>query len=110
MKMSSEDALPLQRVEPRLFVPLGRGSRGKTFVLRWMIERAQAAGRDVVVADLDRTNRTLSEFFEGVVSPPSADDRDALEFLSMLLERQIEERFSLAIDFGGGDLILKRMA
>lgn len=96
--------------DPKLIVPLGRGSRGKTFLARWIIERANLSGREVVVADIDRTNATLSAFFEGVVSPPSADDRDVIDFLSSLFEQQIEERFSAVLDFGGGDLVLKRMA
>jgi hypothetical protein len=95
---------------PKLIVPLGRGGRGKSFLLRWLIERAQACGRDVIVADMDRTNASLSAFFEGVVSPLSADDRDVTEFLTSLLERQIEERFTAAVDFGGGDLVLKNIA
>jgi hypothetical protein len=95
---------------PKLIVPLGRGGRGKSFLLRWLIERAQAHGRDIIVADMDRTNASLSAFFEGVVSPPSADDRDVTEFLTSLLERQIESRFTAAVDFGGGDLVLKNIA
>jgi hypothetical protein len=95
---------------PRLIVPMGRGSRGKTLGLRWVIERAGLRGHDVVVADIDRTNRTLSEFFENVSSPETADDRDVTEFLEAFVERQIAERFDAAIDFGGGDLTLKSVA
>jgi hypothetical protein len=95
---------------PKLIVPLGRGGRGKSFLLRWLIERAQALGRDVIVADMDRTNASLAAFFDGVVSPPSADDRDVMEFLTAFLERQIEGRFTATLDFGGGDLILKNIA
>lgn len=106
---SNRPLLPVD-VNPKLVVPLGRGSRGKTFLARWIIERANSSGRGVVVADIDRTNATLSEYFEGVVNPPSADDRDVIDFLSSFFEQQIEKRFSGVIDFGGGDLVLKRMA
>jgi hypothetical protein len=33
-----------------------------------------------------------------------------IDFLSSFFEQQIEERYSAVIDFGGGDLVLKRMA
>ena len=96
--------------QPKLVVPLGRGARGKSFLVRWMVERAQSQGRDIVVADADRTNATLSSFFDGVVTPPSADDRDVKEFLAQFIERQIEEKFSAVLDLGGGDLVLKQVA
>lgn len=95
---------------PSLIVPLGRGARGKTWWSRWLIERAQNRGRDIVVADVDRTNATLSAYFEGVVTPPSADDRDVREWLAAFIEQQIERRFTALLDLGGGDLILKRVA
>lgn len=96
--------------QPKLIIPLGRGTRGKTFWVRWAVERAQAQGRDVVVADLDRTNPALAGFFDGVVAPPSADDRDVRETLAAFIEKQIEQRFTAVVDMGGGDLVLKRVA
>lgn len=104
------EAFVCSSLEPKLVIPLGRGARGKSFLLRWLVERAQVRGRDVVVADVDRTNATLSSYFEGVLCPPSADDRDVKEFLSTFIEQQIEKRFDAAIDLGGGDLILKQIA
>lgn len=101
-------ATPVQ--PPSLIVTLGRGARGKTFWTRWTVERAQSQGREVVVADADRTNATLSAYFQDVVSPPSADDRDVREWLNAFLEQQIERRFTAVLDLGGGDLILKRVA
>jgi hypothetical protein len=95
---------------PKLVVPLGRGSRGKTWWLRWAIDRAQSQGRAVVVADADRTNATLSHYFEDVTSPPSADDRDVREWIKALIEQQIEQHFTAVLDLGGGDLMLKRVA
>jgi hypothetical protein len=95
---------------PKLIVPLGRGSRGKSWWTRWAVERAQSEGREVVVADADRTNPTLSSYFDDVVTPPSADDRDVREWLASFIEAQIEQRFTGVLDLGGGDLILKRIA
>jgi hypothetical protein len=95
---------------PKLVLPMGRGARGKSFFVRWLVERAQSHGREVVVGDADRTNASLSSFFSGVVSPPSADDRDVREWLAHFVERQIEEKFCAVLDLGGGDLILKQVA
>jgi hypothetical protein len=99
-----------QQTQPKLVLPLGRGARGKSFFVRWIVERAQSQGRDVVVGDADRTNASLSAFFHGVVTPPSADDRDVREWLANFVERQIEEKFCAVLDLGGGDLILKQVA
>ncbi len=95
---------------PKFVTLLGRGARGKTWVARWGVGRAHDHGRAVVVADADRTNATLSAFFTDVLTPPSADDADVHDWFAQLCEQQIESRFTLLLDLGGGDLILKRIA
>lgn len=95
---------------PVLALLFGRGGRGKTALARFLIERAHLHGRAVVVGDADRNNRTLSTYYEGVLSPPSVDDRDVLGWLEQLIDAQIAGRFSAILDFGGGDLVLKRAA
>jgi hypothetical protein len=90
--------------------PLGRGAHGKTWLTRWMADRALSHGREIVIADADRTNATLSGYFANVVTPPSADERDMREWVGVFAERQINEKFNAIIDFGGGDLVLKRVA
>jgi len=100
-------AVPAQ---PLCVVPLGRGTRGKTWWVRWAIGRALAQGRDVVIVDADRTNATLSAFFDSVVTPPSADEADMRDWFAAFVERQIADRFNALIDLGGGDLILKQLA
>src|ERR1700678_2864711 len=99
--MKSLSEKPHFEGKPKLIFPLGRGKNGKTFWARWAAERAQEQGRSVVIADADRTNATLSRFFENVVSPPSGDERDVREFLAAFVERQIEEGFTAIVDFGG---------
>ena len=90
---------------------VGRGGRGKTVAYRWMIDRALNQGRQIIVADADRTNQTLAAFFrELVVSPPSAADDDVRPWLDGLLEKAISERQSLIVDLGGGDQLLKHAA
>lgn len=95
---------------PKLLVLLGRGSRGKTWFARWAAERAQNQGRAIVVADADRTNATLSAYFGGVLTPPSADDADMRDWFIAFCEQQIQELFTAMLDLGGGDLMLKRIA
>ncbi|WP_311276767.1 hypothetical protein [Methylobacterium sp. WCS2018Hpa-22] len=95
---------------PRLILPMGRGSRGKTLVSRWMIDRAMNAGRTPVIADGDRTNQTLARYFPDAVSPPSADDADVRGWIAGLVEAQIAGRHDTILDLGGGDLTMKALA
>lgn len=95
---------------PKLVLPLGRGSRGKTVLLRWAVDRARQAGREVVLADVDRTNQGLKRFFPDALSPPSASDAAVREWLGQILEDQIERKYTLCMDFGGGDLLVKQLA
>lgn len=103
-------ALPNIAAQPKVIFGLGRGARGKTVSFRWMVDRALKAGRAVTVADGDRTNQTLAAFFDGVRSPPSAEDADMRPWLDGLLEKHIEARRSLVVDLGGGDQLLKGAA
>ena len=96
--------------QPKLLVPLGRGNTGKTVLLRWLAERAGQHGRDLRLADGDPTNATLAEYFPDTVRPPSTNEQDRRDWFDSLIEKQIENGGSLAVDFGGGDLILKRQA
>lgn len=94
-----------------LFVVLaGRGGTGKTFLLRWICERLFAASRSVVIADGDRTNRTLPLFFQDVQTPRSADDRVVRRWLEDIIEQMVAQKFSVIVDLGGGDMVLKQLA
>ena len=103
-------AEPAAAGRPILFVPLGRGSTGKTVLLRWAAERAHNAGRYLVIADADRTNQTLAGYFESVNSPASTNDLDMHDWLDALVEKQIETRMTVLLDLGGGDQVLKQHA
>lgn len=74
------------------------------------VDRALARSREIVIADADRTNATLSAYFQGVVTPPSADDAEMRDWFAAFVERQIAEHFNALIDLGAGDLILKQLA
>jgi len=95
---------------PCLILPLGRGKTGKSTFVRWAAERAIQRGGTPVIADADRTNATLSAFFENVARPDTPEDDDMRSWLNAFVDRQIEERFSAFLDLGGGDLILKTWA
>ncbi len=113
--LASAADLPLNPGEGKLLLPLfvvlaGRGGGGKTLLLRWICERVFAGGRTVVIADGDRTNRTLPLFFDGVLAPPSSDDRVLRRWLEAIIEEMIAKRFHVVVDLGGGDMVLKQLA
>jgi hypothetical protein len=64
-------------------------------------------GREIVVADADRTNPSLATYFSGVLTPPAADDPIMRKWFAGLCEDQIERRFSALMDLGAADLLLK---
>jgi hypothetical protein len=95
---------------PVMVIPLGRGKTGKSTFVRWVAETAIGRGGLPVIADADRTNATLAAHFENVLRPASPTDDDVRLWLNDLVDQQIEEKFSLFLDLGGGDLILKTWA
>lgn len=95
---------------PKLVLLLGRGSRGKTMLSRWMIDRAENAGRHPLPADGDRTNQTLARYHARAVSPPSADDADVRGWVAGIVEGLLLHRHDTVLDLGGGDLTLKSLA
>lgn len=114
-KRESSDVAEMVRADAgearaRLVTPLGRGNTGKTVLLRWLAERADQHGRPLVLADGDPTNATLAEYFPVTLRPPSTDEQDRRDWFDGLVESQLANGTSLAVDFGGGDLILKRHA
>ena len=108
---------------PKLVIPVGRGGAGKSVVVRYLAEQAVRMGRPCVIADGDRTNATLLSFFKGlsgstserpedhgITRPPSSDSIDVQDWITGLLERMIVSRFSVFLDLGGGDQVLKEYA
>jgi len=93
--------------QPKLILTMGRGRIGKSTFVRWAAERSLLMGGLPIIADADRTNATLSAFFENVTNPPSPADDDVRQWLGDLVEWQNEERFTAYLDLGGGDQVLK---
>jgi polynucleotide 5'-kinase involved in rRNA processing len=57
--------------KPKVWLTIGRGKTGKTTLIRFLVEETIGAGRQVVIADVDRTNATLANYFVGVQRPPA---------------------------------------
>ena len=96
--------------QPRVVVLPGRGRTGKTTFIRWAAERAAAASRPVILADLDRTNATLASYFDGVQRPEEGDDATTGRWLERLLQHAGQKKLSAFVDLGGGDTSFTRLA
>ena len=111
---SFSDKIDLQpanpSTQPVCLIPGGRGHLGKTLIARWAYERAQNDGRLVLLADGDRTNQSLRGYFKNASFPPSADPAAVQIWLESEIEQAAAKRKSIIIDFGAGDLTLKKMA
>ncbi len=98
---------PPQRKKKIVF-PVGRGARGKTTYIRYAVEMAQSGGREVMVADVDRTNPTLADYFADVARPKDTKDGEVSIFLDRFITEFVNSDIpSAVVDFGGGDQILK---
>lgn len=98
------------QAKPKLVILNGRGHAGKTFIARWIIDRAYVQGREIVVADADPTNGALAAYFDGVLRPPSADLDDMEDWAVQVIERLTIDRFNAIIDSGAGNPIWKLLA
>jgi hypothetical protein len=89
---------------------VGRGKTGKTTGIRWMAEKAVAAGTPLLMADLDPTNDTFSKYIENVGRPSDASDPAiSLKWLDKMLQHALQNQSSLLVDLGGGDTTLRRL-
>ncbi len=93
-----------------LVLPFGRGARGKTFYIRWLIDELRNQGIDIIIVDADRSNATLSAFFPDVITPLSAEDVDVEDCLRTLTEGVMVRPRTATVDFGANDLTIKRVS
>ena len=105
-----EDRVAAAVRRARLYLPCGRGARGKTTWARWQLERLLASGHQVLIADVDRINGTLGKFFGDALRPGGGDDTDVVALVRYVVETMAETGVDGLIDFGGGDLVLKAIA
>jgi hypothetical protein len=115
LAMVETDA-PADVRRPRMVTALGKQTRGKTFLLKWYIERgASSRTRMVKVIDADPHNQTLARDFEGALTPGSTALEDRRVFLEQAIRDQRDaakagDAYDVVADVGGGDLLLSRLA
>ena len=89
---------------------IGRGKTGKTTGIRWSAEAAILSGATLLMADMDPTNDTFSQYIDNVARPPDASDPAlSLKWLDKLLQHALQHGISLLVDLGGGDTTLRRL-
>jgi hypothetical protein len=59
--------------KPKALFLVGLGGTGKTMLARWVGWRMAEQGRAALIAALDPQNRTLADWFTGVVEPETSD-------------------------------------
>jgi hypothetical protein len=95
---------------PKVLMTVGAGSAGKTTLLRWITEIILQRDSKAIIAAVDPTNRSLKDYFAGVVEPPSRDPSAVVPWLEKkLLQHIMTAGASAAIDFGGGDTSLLQL-
>jgi len=90
-----------------LAVRLGRGRTGGSTGLDWLIQRAESEKREVIIADGDKRNATLSALYNGKSVQPETDEiPDVKDWISQVLDCMVASRRSVVLDLGGGDRVL----
>lgn len=89
---------------------IGPGGSGKTVIARWLGGELRDKGKldRTLLAALDPTNRSLADFFDGVLQPPSSDPAETAAWLQNVLKFLASKRGNAILDFGGGDVSLAR--
>lgn len=105
---SRKSALPSdndKQQQPRFLMGSGRGGSGKSLCLSYMIERCLQHSRRPLIADLDRTNRTLSQLYPEAFTCEEASDSAVMHSCIQFLDAMIASQTSAIMDIGGGDFI-----
>src|SRR5258708_2595576 len=96
---------------PKLVVAHGRGSVGKSTILRYLVERAHAAGRDVVIADADvNPNAILHKFFPEAERPEYMNDISVRDLFEGLVDGMERTKRTVILDLSGGDDSFQKFA
>jgi hypothetical protein len=91
---------------PAAWLLIGQGRSGKTMFARWAGGRAEEGRRDVALAALDPTNRSLAMFHEGVQQPDTPDPTKTALWLRSALDDLADAKLPGVMDMGGGDTSL----
>jgi hypothetical protein len=94
---------------PKVLMTIGAGSAGKTTLLRWITETILLRDSKAIIAAVDPTNRSLKDYFAGVVEPPSRDPAAVVPWIEKLFQHIMAAGASAAVDFGGGDTSLLQL-
>jgi hypothetical protein len=95
----------------KVVMAIGLGATGKTTLLRWACERALERDEgDLALATVDPVNRELAYYFPNTLSPKTQDPAEVTAWLERMLTWTMHQQRSLAVDFGGGDTTLGRLA
>jgi hypothetical protein len=93
---------------PAAWLLIGQGRSGKTMFARWAGGRAEEGLRQVALAALDPTNRSLAMFLEGVQQPDTPDPTKTAIWLHSALDTLALAKIPGVMDMGGGDTSLLR--
>jgi hypothetical protein len=120
--LNIENLTPRQEVEPdiqkgidlagktKIVFAAGRGKTGKTTLLRWLTEISILHGSSPILADVDPSNATFSNYFADVARPDTDSPVGVTMWLQDMIEHCIAEKQSAIIDLGGGDTTLRSLA
>jgi hypothetical protein len=81
---------------------IGGNNSGKSTWARWAAGRASEAGRSVALAALDKNQRALTTFFDGVAQPDSRDVLEVAGWATEFLAFVADNKLPAIADFGGG--------
>jgi hypothetical protein len=96
--------------KPKIVFAAGRGKTGKTTLLRWLTEMSILHQGAPILADVDPSNATFSDYFADVARPETDNPVGVMSWLQDLIEHCITARQSAIIDLGGGDTTLRSLA
>ncbi len=95
--------------KPKAVFLIGLGGTGKTMLARWLGWRMADQGRAALIAALDPQNRTLADWFTGVVEPETSDMHHTARWARDVLDHLMAEKITGVLDFGGGDVSLLKL-
>lgn len=95
---------------PKIVFAAGRGKTGKTTLLRWLTEMSVLSGGSPILADVDPSNATFSDYFADVARPDTDNPMGVMTWLQEMIEHCVMEKQSAIIDLGGGDTTLRSLA
>lgn len=108
--VSSVSPTAIIAAEAALIFLTARGKSGKTFLTKYLIQRAMAGGRRLIACDADKTNASLSKLYPDALRPKNAGVEAGLAFLREQVNHMQEDRISRIFDFGAGDQTLEMAA